>query len=178
VPIDGLTLQASYNYTTYKIKDVRAPADSIFDPALNPAAPTTVGQDITGYFVLPFTPKHSVRLSGDWQVGQVGPGDLGFHVDYTWKDKVFTTSGAGPSVPAGREFPVNPAYSLVDGRITYTIEAGEGREVSFALWGKNIFDKRYRGFTTGFGSVVTGYTTQAISYGDPATYGIDVGFTF
>jgi iron complex outermembrane receptor protein len=41
-----------------------------------------------------------------------------------------------------------------------------------------VFDKRYPGFVIGSGSIIAGYQNQAISYGDPATYGIDVGFSF
>jgi iron complex outermembrane recepter protein len=178
MPIDGVTLQGSYNYTTYKISGVLAPENTIFDPAISPGAPTPVGGDISNFFVLPFTPEHSLRLSGDWQVGQVGPGMVALHADYTWKDKVFTTSGVGPAVPAGRDFPVNPSYGIVDGRISYTIERDGGRDISIALWGKNITNNRYAGFNIGFGSALTGYTAQAKSYADPVTYGIDVGFSF
>ncbi|AYJ88051.1 TonB-dependent receptor [Sphingomonas paeninsulae] len=178
VPVNGLTLQASYSRITSKITDVLAPAGSIFDPVVNPATPTVVGQNISGYFVLPFTPKNSVRLSGDWEIGEIGPGKLTAHADYTWKDKVYTTAGDGPSVPSGRDAPVNAAYSLVDARLTYRIDRGENRSFSVALWGKNILDKRYPGFVIGSGSILTGYPSQAISYGDPATYGIDFGFSF
>lgn len=178
VPVRGLTLQASYAYTTSKIRAVRAPAGSIFDPAVNPASPVRVGDDITGYFVLPFTPKNSVRLSGDWTFASIAGGDLSAHVDYTWKDKVYTTAGDGPSVPAGRDAPVNKSYALVDARLTYTIRRGAGHDISLSLWGKNIFDKRYPGFVIGSGSILAGYQNQAISYGDPATYGVDLGFSF
>jgi len=178
VPVQGLTLNASYAYTTSKIRNVLAPAGSIFDPAVNPNSPVSVGDNITGYFVLPFTPKNSVRLSGDWVIGTFGSGDLAAHVDYTWKDKVYTTAGDGPSVPLGRDAPINKAYGLVDARLSYTIDRGAGRNISIALWGKNVFDKRYPGFVIGSGSIIDGYPNQAISYGDPATYGIDIGFTF
>ncbi|SFR89730.1 TonB-dependent receptor [Sphingomonas jatrophae] len=178
VPIEGLTLQASYAYTTSNIKAVRAPAGSIFDRAVNPASPVNVGDDITGYFVLPFTPKHSVRLSGDWTIAQIGSGSVAAHADYTWKDKVFTTAGDGPSVPFGRDAPVNDSYGIVDARLSYTIDRGAGRNISIGLWGKNVFDKRYPGFVIGSGSILAGYQNQAISYGDPATYGIDIGFSF
>ena len=50
--------------------------------------------------------------------------------------------------------------------------------MTIGLWGKNILDKRYPGFVIGSGSILDGYFNQAISYGDPATYGIDVGFSF
>lgn len=178
VPVTGLTLQANYAYITSTIRAVQAPAGSIFDPSVNRASPVKVGDDITGYFVLPFTPKHSVRLSGDWTIGTIGIGSLAAHVDYTWKDKVFTTAGDGPSVPVGRDAPVNKSYGLVDARLTYTIDRGAGRNVSISLWGKNVFDKRYPGFVIGSGSILAGYQNQAISYGDPATYGVDIGFSF
>ncbi|MDT0575889.1 TonB-dependent receptor [Croceicoccus sp. F390] len=178
VPIDNVTLQASYAYTTSKITDVAAPAGSIFDPVINPASPVNVGDDISGYFVLPFTPDHSVRLSGDWTIFETGNGALAAHADYTWKDKVYTTAGAGPSVPMGRDAPVNDSYGLLDARLSYSFDVAGDRTVSVAAWGKNILDNRYPGFVIGAGSIIEGYPNQAISYGDPATYGIDVAFTF
>jgi iron complex outermembrane receptor protein len=178
VPFEGLTLQANYSYTTSKIRGVKAPAGSIFDPLVSGRNNIQVGDDISGYFVLPFTPKNSLRLSADMNFGEVGPGELAFHVDYTWKDKVFTTAGDGPSIPVGRKAPVNKAYGLVDARLSYSIDRGEGQNITVALWGKNILDKRYPGFVIGSGSILDGYFNQAISYGDPATYGIDVGFSF
>ncbi|OCC22575.1 TonB-dependent receptor [Croceicoccus estronivorus] len=178
VPVTGLTLQANYSYTTSKIRNVLAPEGSIFDPVINPASPVVVGDDISDYFVLPFTPKNSIRLSADYVFGLIGPGELAAHVDYTWKDKVFTTAGDGPAVPLNRDAPVNPSYTLVDARLSYTIDRGAGQHVTIGLWGKNILDKRYPGFVIGSGSILTGYPNQAISYGDPATYGIDVGFSF
>ncbi len=178
VPVKGLTLQANYSYTTSKIRGVKAPAGSIFDPLVNKASPVAVGDDISGYFVLPFTPKHSVRLSADMNFGEVGPGELSANVSYTWKDKVYTTAGDGPSVPMGRDAPINKSYGLVDARLSYSIDRGSGQNVTIGLWGKNIFDKRYPGFVIGSGSILAGYASSAISYGDPATYGIDVGFSF
>ena len=176
VPVDGLTLSASYAYSDYKIKDVLAPAGSIFDPAINPAATTKPGDDITGYFVLPFTPKNSYRLSGDWTVFKTATGSLAAHADFTWKGKVFTTAGDGPSVPKGRDFPVNDSYGLLDGRLTYTIQRNGGHNVSIGAFGKNILDKRYPGFVIGLGSITAGYTARPESYGTPRTYGIEIGF--
>jgi len=157
---------------------VAAPAGSIFDPAINSASPVVVGADISNYFVIPFTPKNSLRLSADMNFGEVGPGERSAQVDYTWKDKVYTTAGNGSAIPFGRDAPLNKAYGLVDARLSYSIDRGAGQNITVALWGKNILDKRYPGFVIGSGSILTGYFNQAISYGDPATYGIDVGFSF
>jgi iron complex outermembrane receptor protein len=41
-----------------------------------------------------------------------------------------------------------------------------------------VFNKRYPGFVIGSGSIIDGYPSRALSYGDPATYGVDVGFSF
>jgi len=178
IPMEGLTLTGAYSYTKSRIRGALAPAGSIFDPLVNPSSPVVVGDDISGYFLLPFTPKHSVRVSGDWVIGQFGAGQLVAHADFTWKDKVATTAGNGPSVPVGRDAPINKAYSLLDARLTYTIDRGDNRAFSVGLWGKNILDKRYPGFVIGSGSIIDGYFNQAISYGEPATYGIDVNFAF
>lgn len=178
VPIEDMTLTASYSFVDYKIKNVTAPAGSIFDPVINANTPVNVGDDITGYFVLPFTPKHSLRVSGDWTFLRMDSSSLALHVDYTWKDKAYTTAGNGPSVPTGRNFPVNPSYGLLDGRLTYMLERDGGRNMSVSLWGKNILDKKYAGYVIGSGSIIDGFYSQARSYGDPATYGVEVSFNF
>lgn len=176
-PIHGLTLSANYAYIHSKLTNILAPAGSIFDPALDPNATTVVGDDISDHFVLPFTPKHSLRFSGDWQIGEVGPGMVSVHADYTWKDMAYTTSGAGVAVP-NRHYPVNPSYGIVDARISYDIDRGAGQNITIALWGKNVFDKRYPGFVVGSGSIRDGYHNAALTYGTPRTYGIDIGFSF
>ena len=55
--------------------------------------------------------------------------------------------------------------NLVDANIEYSI----ADKYSISLWGKNIFDKKYRLFGIDFGSL--GFAGN--TYGEPATYGVD-----
>ncbi|WP_150294285.1 hypothetical protein [Sphingobium estronivorans] len=59
--------------------------------------------------------------------------------------------------------------SLVNGRISLTDIDLNGARAELALWGKNIFDKKYRLYGIDFGAI--GYAGN--TYGEPATYGVD-----
>ncbi|HEY4545308.1 MAG TPA: TonB-dependent receptor [Pedomonas sp.] len=177
---DDLTLTASYAYLHQKLSGIRVEAGSEFDPNLSPLAAQlgyTIGQDISGRYVLPFSPKHSVSLSADWTFLRFDNGNLAAHVAYQWKDKAYMTAGAGPDV-AGRDFYVLPSRDLLDARLTYTRELANDREIRFALWGRNITDNRYKAHLIGNGDIVQGYFSQSYAIGEPASYGIEISLDF
>lgn len=64
-------------------------------------------------------------------------------------------------------------YALVNLRAELNKVAGSG--LSVAVWAKNVFDNRYIGGATFF------YNTLGLSrytYGDPRTFGIELGYRF
>lgn len=177
---DDLMLTASYAYLHQKLKNIVVEPGSEFDPNLSPLAAQlgyAIDQDISGRYVLPFAPKHSLSLAADWTFLRFNGGDLAAHVAYQWKDKAYMTSGAGPDVK-GREFYTLPSYGLLDARVTYTHELANSREIRFALWGRNITDKKYKAHLIGNGDIVQGYFSQSYAIGEPASYGIEISLDF
>lgn len=177
---DTLTLTASYAYLDQKVKGIRVEAGSEFDPNLSPLAAQlgyTIGQDISDRYVLSFAPKHSLSLAADWTFLQFDGGDVAAHVAYQWKDKAYMTAGAGPDV-MGRDLYALPSRGLLDARVTYTRELANDREVRFAIWGRNITDKKYKAHLIGNGDIVQGYFSQSYAIGEPASYGIEISLDF
>jgi len=173
-PTSRLSFNAAYSYMKQKLR-IGAPADSIFD--VSQGGPFNPGDDISGYLTIPFTPKNNLNVSGNWTMLTFPDGDLSLYVSYNYRGQLFGSAGAGPLVPNNAAY-ARPAYDTVDARLTYRREIG-GHDVSVALWGKNIFDKRYLlDFVTANGSPLAGYVNGAKPYASPAQYGVQMGFRF
>lgn len=85
--------------------------------------------------VAPLTPKVTASLSPEYKWRMGSSGDVNFRVDYSYRDGMFGEPTADP----GR-FTRIKSRSLTNFNITYTPEAGDW---NVALYGTNIFDKRY-----------------------------------
>jgi iron complex outermembrane receptor protein len=93
-------------------------------------------------------------------------GDVRFAVNYDYVDKV----DFRPGTPTESSV-TQPAYGLLDGRITWNIEK---QQLSIAVFGKNLTNKRYLTSATNLQSL--GYNIGFT--GDPRTFGIQVRKTF
>jgi iron complex outermembrane receptor protein len=176
-PVADLDFIASYTYLDPKLKSIRAPAGTNFDPALNPASPVQVGDDVTAYFVLPFLPENALSLSADWSFLQLRAKAFSAHVSYKYQEAFFAMAGAGPIVP-GRDFYRNGSTRILDARLTLTNPLSNGKEVELSLYGKNLTDDRHKDFVIGTGTALDGYFSQAAPYSEPRTIGIEGRLAF
>lgn len=85
--------------------------------------------------VAPLTPKYTASLSPEYKFRMGSSGDLSLRADYSFRDGMFGEPTADP----GR-FTRIKSRSLTNFNITYTPEAGDW---NVAVYGTNIFDKRY-----------------------------------
>ena len=85
--------------------------------------------------VAPLTPKWTASLSPEYKLRMGSNGDLNFRADYSFRDGMF----GEPSSDPGR-FTRIKSRSLTNFNVTYTPEAGDW---NVAVYGTNIFDKRY-----------------------------------
>jgi len=189
MPIDDLSLSLEYAYLDPKLDSVEALAGTTFDPAVNPASPYVVGQNIKEVFELPYASKHSVTLNADYTFLHFDGGNLSANLNYRWKSSYFNTAPAGTAVP-GRDNYLVPAYGLFDGRITMALDLPKNDKVKISIWGKNLLNKDYPQQVIGLGNsistqdpntgVVTqaGYVSQAKIWAEPASYGIDVSYQY
>lgn len=183
-PVDDLTLSLNYAWLHTRIDRIDAVAGSLFDPAVNPGSPYSVGDNIADVFVIPHAPKSSVEARADYILLRRDSGTLAASLGYRWQDMVYQDSGAGPAVP-DRQFNAQPSFGLLDARVTFTRDLPEGRSARISLWGKNVLDEKYpvHVIPSGDGPVpqagaIAGFYGQAVAWAEPATYGISLSFEF
>lgn len=176
-PLTDLSISASYAYFDPKLESIRAPAGTNFDPMINPGSPLQVGDDVTGYFVLPFVPENAVSLSGDWTFLRLGSKRFSVHASYKYQESMFTSSGAGPLAP-GREYFLNESTRILDARLTFASQVFGDKELKLSLYGENLTDDRHKDFVIALGTALDGYFSQTAPYSEPRTIGIEGRLTF
>ncbi|WP_296023410.1 TonB-dependent receptor [uncultured Altererythrobacter sp.] len=163
-PVEGLTFGLSGSILDSKITEFvgRDTAGGVFDYSGS---------------LIPYTPKYQLRLSADyeWEVGDAEP-FIG--VVYSVRSDAIANIGGdaglvvtpdfASSKPIGENFTID-GYGLVDLRAGASFNNDQWRIMLFA---KNVFDKYY------VTNIFTDYDTIAAFAGQPATYGVTVGFKF
>lgn len=186
-PLQDLELTASANYLHWSIDRADALAGTIFDPSTSTGSPYHVGENVKDVFALPYTPRYSASLAGDYTFLHLDRRDLAMHLDYVYRDRMFATAGAGPAVP-GALFATQPAYGLLNGRLTLSQETDWSHHLKFGLWGRNLLNRKYYQPEVGFGTGVegfnssntglAGYTSRAGAWAEPLTYGLNVTYQY
>jgi len=155
-PVEPLTLGANLGYTNRKYKQFLI---------LDPVTDQYVDVKDSARFMIGATTTISAYAQLD--IADLEIGRLSIRGDYDYRTKIYyhpTTVGT----PYNDQIAGAPR-SLVNGRISLTDIDLNGAKAELALWGKNIFDKKYRLFGIDFGSL--GFAGN--TYGEPATYGVD-----
>jgi iron complex outermembrane recepter protein len=110
------------------------------------------------------------------------------HLDYVYRSRMFAAAGAGRDVPGG-DLDTQPAYGLLNGRITLTQETDWAHQVKFSFWGRNILNRRYyqpalgvgpglTGYTSTTPATFAGYTGRAGAWAEPRTYGLAIRYEY
>jgi iron complex outermembrane receptor protein len=171
-PSPDFGLRGSFSYLKSNLKTVTALPGTIFD------GPFQVGDNVAGYFTLPFVPKFAWTLGADWTFLRLNDDEFSAHATYSYQSAVFTSSGAGPLVP-GRDFYRNDAVKNLDARINWTRPIPAGRKLTFSIFADNLLDNRRSDFIIGLGgTALTGYQTSASPYNEPRTIGGELRLDF
>jgi iron complex outermembrane receptor protein len=183
MPVDDLTLTFDYAYLDPEFDQVEALAGTTFDPAVNPASPYQLGDNIKDVFALPYAAQDTVNMAVDYTFLRFATSDLTAHLDYHFQSKMFDTATTGPAVP-GKEFYQVPSYGLVNARLTWAVELPRGDNAKVSLWGRNILNKEYPVQVIGLGNgiatpgVAAGYTQSAKIWAPPPSYGIELVYEY
>lgn len=181
-PTRTFSLNAAYTYLDARIDKVLAPIGTNFDPAINSAITTKVGDDVTGYFTFPFAPKNSYNISGHWTAYEDGAKSLSLNASYSYQQGFYTQATAGPIV-AGRAQWLSEARKLLNVRAEWA-QPLSGADVVFALFANNLLNRRAKEFVIGIGSQVTttngpgGYISQTTPYSEPRVIGGELQLKF
>ena len=188
-PIPSLSLTLEYTYLDAKYDEVRAPAGTIFDPAVNPASPYQVGQDVKQLFSTGYAPENTLNLGASWTFLQLDRSDLTAILNYRWEDRTYHSSGAGPAVP-NHETASRPSFGLLDGRLSWKTELAGDSRLRIDLWGKNLADKEWPLYVIASGSPVpvrdpltgivspAGYYSAPIAWAERRSYGVNLVYEY
>ncbi|MEY8198052.1 MAG: TonB-dependent receptor, partial [Colwellia sp.] len=154
-------LTANFNYGL-----LDAGYDEFITHDVNTGAPN----DVTDTAVFPYTPKNKWSFGLSY-VSELEIGQLSASADYSFVDDHY----AYHNQPAAALTRIK-AYSLLNARISLREIAGTS--FSVAIWGKNIADEEYRINGIPMGDGLGNFIGGINYYGDPATYGAEVSYTF
>jgi iron complex outermembrane recepter protein len=186
-PLQDLALSASATYLHWNIERADAAAGTVFDPSTQSGSPYSVGENIHNLFALPYTPRYSAAVAGDYTFLHLDRRDVALHLDYAYRSQMFVNGSAGSAVPEA-QFDRQTAYGLLNGRLTVSQESDWSHRLKFSLWGRNLLNRKYYqpavgvgGGVSSFGAGATGplgYTTRAGAYAEPLTYGLNIKYEY
>ncbi|QDX82445.1 hypothetical protein B9N43_15100 [Denitratisoma sp. DHT3] len=139
----------------------------------DPTSPT-YGTDISRLRKL-VVPKVSYSVNLDYRFPDLGlPGKLDASLNFAHKDSQSTPIDL--SNPVSAQYITTPKYDVVNGRIALSQikvgPRGEG-DLTVALWGKNLGDKKYHNF-----NLTNTSADQVTTWSEPRTYGIDLIYNY
>lgn len=177
---ERLRLSATYAFLDTRIDRLPAPADTIFDPAINPFSPYRVGEDVKGLFTAGdgYAPRNSYDVAADLSLAHIDADVLSAHLDYRWQGERY---GAGSALP-GWQFATAPAFGVLNGNLAVLVPLARGRTLRLSLWGRNLLNANEPLFLQGAGGSTVaipgtpaGYTASTIaSWAEPRTLGVSM----
>jgi iron complex outermembrane recepter protein len=184
-PLDALALTLNWTYLNSQIGQVKALAGTAFDPAVNPASPYTVNQNVASLFQLPFAPRTVFDVATDYTFLHANNGAYSLQLNYRYQQRQYESAAAGAGVPNSTEFYSVPGFGTLDARVTWRAELSNQKQLRVSLWGKNVTDLRYKQEVIGQGELLpvpgtprAGYSGAELAYAAPALYGIDFSYGF
>jgi iron complex outermembrane recepter protein len=172
IPFRGLEATVSYSflapkYTKWLDQKFDAAGIPIFDPSGNP-----VLESVADKRSFPDSPQHQAIVGLTYTAPPTTTGTFSAHLDVSWQDRVtFIVNNFTPGGQADEGW----AYALVNGRLAYTGIPLQKGSLDIAVFGRNLFDRKYRTF--GF-DVGPGLGFADNNYGDPRTFGLQLTYNF
>jgi iron complex outermembrane receptor protein len=180
---DRLRLTFDYTYLDASYDEVSAPANTIFDPAVNPDSPYQVGDNIKDVFAMPYAPENSYNVGADWTFAEFDTSKLALILNYRWEDKTFLSAPAGPAIP-GRDFYARDSYGLLDARVSWNIDFKNDSHGRMDVYMNNVLDDEWESHLIAFGNAIpvngqpAGYNHNAIIWAERPIYGVNFVYEF
>jgi iron complex outermembrane recepter protein len=172
IPLRGVEVTATYGLTLPKFlkwNDQKFDANNqpIYDAHGNPVLESVASQRS-----FTFTPDHQASVGLSYTVPPTSSGTFSAHLDAFWQDKeVFLTNNN----TAGAQAMSASNYIVVNGRLQLVGIPLQRGSLDLALFGRNLFDKKYRIGGVDFGQSI-GFSNNI--YGVPRTFGVQLTYNF
>ena len=172
IPFRGVEATVSYSFLSPKYKEwldtqVDANGSPVFDASGKP-----VLIDVAKQRSFPFSPQNTATVGLTYTAPPTTTGVFSAHADVYWQDlTTFITNNQTPGAQADEGW----AYALVNGRLAYTGIPLQQGSLDVAVFGRNLFDRKYRTHGIDFGSSL-GWSGN--NYGAPRTFGLELTYNF
>ncbi|MBA4354827.1 MAG: TonB-dependent receptor [Novosphingobium sp.] len=163
-PMPDLILRGSLGYLHTRYDELTLGQDT---------ATNNPGVNLAGN-QLPFAPKLTAQAGADWEVGEVGGGNVTFSPQVSYLSRLwFTPYGARESFvgdPVGNGGLSQRGYALVDATLSWS-----DQRITVNAWVRNLFQKHYNVYglylrnTTG---------SDLLTPGEPRTFGLTARYEF
>jgi iron complex outermembrane receptor protein len=182
-PIEQLRFTFDYTYLDASFDEVSAPANTIFDPAVNPDSPYQVGDNVADVFVMPYAPENSFNAAIDWTFAEFGTSALNLILNYRWEDRTYLSSPAGPAIP-GRDLYSRDSFGLLDARVSWRMDFANEANGRVDVYMNNVLDDEWEAHAIAFGNPIpvagqpAGYTNRAVIWSERPIYGVNFVYEF
>lgn len=164
-PVRGVDASVSYSFLS---PEYQRWIDSVIDDNGN-----VVGyEDVTNQRTFAHTPRHQVNVGLTYTAPATDTGVFSAHVNTYWQDEVAFIAN---NQTLGAQANAGWAYALVNGRLQFAEIPFQEGTLDLALFGRNIFDRKYRSYGIDFGSGL-GYSGNL--YGNPRTFGLQMVYKY
>jgi len=178
VPVDGLTLRASFGYVDPKFKSYptglnsAAPQVSAGCTPINNNNGVLAAQDCAAIADFTYFAKTNVDLSAQYEM-PLGDANISFLATASYKGKVGFDTLFNPVTNPWKNQIIEPGYWLIGGRITVSdIPLSGGSKAQIAVFGENLTNEIYSIQNIDFRDYTTAY------YGLRRSFGIEGKITF
>jgi len=166
IPFRGMEATAGYSFISPKYTKW---TDLIVDPVTGKILGSESVADKRSF---PYTPHHQINAGLTYTAPPTTTGTFVAHLDFYWQDLVtFIPNNLTPGAQADEGW----AYALVNGRLAYNGIPLQKGTMDIAVYGRNLFDRKYRTYGIDFGE---GLGFAGNSYGDPRTFGLSLAYHF
>jgi iron complex outermembrane receptor protein len=116
--------------------------------------------------------QHQATVSLTYTAPPTSVGTFTAHVDGYWQDDVvYVANSNTPGAQADKGW----NYALFNGRLQFAEIPLTKGTLDLAVFGYNLFDRKYRSYGIDFGS---GLGVAGNQYGNPRTFGIGLSYNF
>ncbi|MBP1687250.1 MAG: TonB-dependent receptor [Deltaproteobacteria bacterium] len=163
VPLRGIEVTGNYSLTLPKYTEF---IEQAYDANNQPIFGQTVNVADQRRFFL--TPNHTFAVGVSYTAPPTDHGTFSAHIDTYWQDNVWLA-------PKDFRHDSQGNYALVNGRVQLIGVPLQKGSVDLAVFGRNLFDRKYRVYGIDFGSSL-GWAGN--NYGEPRTFGLQLTYNF
>ena len=171
-PLRGVTVTGNYSYLNARYTQFLSQRiDPVTGKPVLDESGKPILDDVSNQQQVNYAPEHTFSVGLTYTAPPGRAGTFSAHLDTFWQDAMHL----GGQSPFADAVLGSWSYALVNGRVQFASIPLQKGDLDVALFGRNLFDRKYRIDGKDFGAGL-GYMVN--TYGDPRTFGLGVTYHF